>query len=67
MSSFFSSLLSKSPNNIENEQESIRNLIEKICNKMNSSIHLEDRRAGAQTLKSLSKQNQLVKKIIDII
>lgn len=35
-------------------------LIEKICSKMVDSAHLEDRRAAAQSLKSLVRSNRLV-------
>jgi hypothetical protein len=38
-----------------------RELVEKICAKMTDSAHLEDRRAAAQTLKSLARSHQLVK------
>lgn len=40
--------------------EAKRELIEKVCAKMTDSAHLEDRRAAAQTLKSLAHSHQLV-------
>ena len=44
----------------QNSPEMKRELIEKVCAKMTDSAHLEDRRAAAQTLKSLAHSHQLV-------
>lgn len=60
LSNFLGGPSDSSANNAANSPEMKRELIDKVCAKMTDSAHLEDRRAAAQTLKSLAHSHQLV-------
>ena len=49
-----------SPDSAANNGESKQILIEKLIAKMINSAHLEDRKAAAQTIKSLARSHRLV-------
>jgi len=63
MSFLLSNFLGNGNNSETNSVDEERNkqiLIEKIVAKMTSSAHLEDRKAAAQTLKSLARSHRFV-------
>ena len=59
LSNFLGSQNNSEANSIDEERNK-QILIEKVTAKMTNSAHLEDRKAAAQTLKSLARSHRLV-------